>query len=480
VGTLKFINGTFNITSGNVRGPWASGLVVQFTLNGTTWVTATGWTLSPSYSYTNTTAGVEYTFTGTPIANVKGMRVSGRTWQTAGQSKRVRVREVKVFANQNAVGRGAGKVWAKPAVLAPPEQGTPPKLCERYGIVADNCKATTYYHFGSQRVAMREQTDGNPTGAVYWLHSDHLGSASLATNANGGEVPNSAQRYKPFGELRVAGSGQPSKYTFTGHYDFMAFGLIDMKARMYSPLLGRFLSADTIVPGAGNPQALNRYSIVFNNPHKYVDPDGHVPILLVVFFVVVAVAATGDSAQPSPPPPNYPINDYGGDKCTLSLPDCFGDKVFLKDFAGHDEKNPIPIEEFEAFADKVANDLYTHDLDWPGFFGGRQTYDTPFYNGGESQRRSDDPNAVNGIYPATQRVCIENVGCAGRSEINYIAQGMWAAAVGEPQPVSAVIVIGWKLWEYKESPSENTLFWLNYGYEYYQRWHKKNRQEEEE
>jgi hypothetical protein len=36
VGTLKFINGTFDITSGNVRGPWASALVVQYTLNGTT------------------------------------------------------------------------------------------------------------------------------------------------------------------------------------------------------------------------------------------------------------------------------------------------------------------------------------------------------------------------------------------------------------------------------------------------------------
>jgi hypothetical protein len=35
-----------------------SGMVVQYTLNGTTWVTATGWTLSPSYSYTITTAGV--------------------------------------------------------------------------------------------------------------------------------------------------------------------------------------------------------------------------------------------------------------------------------------------------------------------------------------------------------------------------------------------------------------------------------------
>jgi hypothetical protein len=31
------------------------------------------------------------------------------------------------------------------------------------------------------------------------------------------------------------------------------------------------------VPGAGNPQALNRYAMVFNNPLKYTDPSGHDP-----------------------------------------------------------------------------------------------------------------------------------------------------------------------------------------------------------
>jgi hypothetical protein len=41
------------------------------------------------------------------------------------------------------------------------------------------------------------------------------------------------------------------------------------------PKLGSFLSADTIVPGAGNPQAYNRYSYVMGNPLKYVDPSGH-------------------------------------------------------------------------------------------------------------------------------------------------------------------------------------------------------------
>ncbi|NJM42607.1 MAG: hypothetical protein HC853_18625, partial [Anaerolineae bacterium] len=267
VGTVKFINGTFNITNGDVRGPWASSLVVQYSLDGSVWQTATGWTLSPSYSYTNTTSGVEYTFTGTPIANVKGVRVAGKMWTAAGQSKRARVREVKVFANQNAVGYGAGKVWA-----APVKQGTPSKLCERYGIVAANCKATTYIQFGSQRVAMREQTDGNPTGAVYWLHGDHLGSASLTTDASGGKV--AELRYKPWGEVRWSNGAMPTDRRFNG-MTTTSYGTISFPAREYSPLLGRFLSADSIVPRPGDPQSLNRYSFVSNNPLTRIDPSGH-------------------------------------------------------------------------------------------------------------------------------------------------------------------------------------------------------------
>jgi len=46
-------------------------------------------------------------------------------------------------------------------------------------------------------------------------------------------------------------------------------------ARYYDPYLNRWTQPDTIVPEAGNPQALNRYSFVANNPVKYVDPSGH-------------------------------------------------------------------------------------------------------------------------------------------------------------------------------------------------------------
>jgi len=52
-------------------------------------------------------------------------------------------------------------------------------------------------------------------------------------------------------------------------------GLMYYGARYYDPTLGRFVSADTLVPNAGNPQSLNRYAYVLNNPVKYADPSGH-------------------------------------------------------------------------------------------------------------------------------------------------------------------------------------------------------------
>jgi hypothetical protein len=55
-------------------------------------------------------------------------------------------------------------------------------------------------------------------------------------------------------------------------------------ARYYSQTLGRFVSADTVVPGAGNPQAFNRYSYVFNSPLKYVDDSGNIPIIALLIL----------------------------------------------------------------------------------------------------------------------------------------------------------------------------------------------------
>ncbi len=61
----------------------------------------------------------------------------------------------------------------------------------------------------------------------------------------------------------------PTDKRFTGHQQ--EGSLYFTQARFYDPTLGRFLSPDSIVPGYGNPQSLNRFSYVLNNPLRYTD-----------------------------------------------------------------------------------------------------------------------------------------------------------------------------------------------------------------
>ena len=113
-------------------------------------------------------------------------------------------------------------------------------------------------------------------GTLSYLLTDHLGSTSVTYNpANGQSV---TQLYKPWGEPRWPNpSTLPTDYRFTGQRSEEATlgSLYDYGARAYSPRLGRFLSADTIVPQPGDPQSLNRYSYTRNSPLRYRDPTGH-------------------------------------------------------------------------------------------------------------------------------------------------------------------------------------------------------------
>jgi RHS repeat-associated protein len=80
-----------------------------------------------------------------------------------------------------------------------------------------------------------------------------------------------------WGKQRYAQNITPTGYRYTAQRFDDKLGLYDYQARYYDPHIGRFISADTIIPGSANPQAFNRYAYVFNSPLVYVDPDGHRP-----------------------------------------------------------------------------------------------------------------------------------------------------------------------------------------------------------
>ncbi len=173
----------------------------------------------------------------------------------------------------------------------------------------------------------------NPLNAPHYLHTNHLSSVSVATSSSGAVL--SSQSFDPWGKVRSQTGTSQTKLNYTGQR-LDDTGLLYYHARYYDPVLGRFVSPDSIVPGASsgaggaggtvgqeqnskltvdfheagfltsvrgenqqivekgfwfqlsgedkqtrnlsgpiNPQALNRYSYVLNNPLRYTDPSGH-------------------------------------------------------------------------------------------------------------------------------------------------------------------------------------------------------------
>jgi RHS repeat-associated protein len=109
---------------------------------------------------------------------------------------------------------------------------------------------------------------------VKYFHKDHLGSSSVVTDADG--EAREQTRYMPFGGKRGDGAGiTASNYLFTDQELDKESGLYNYDARLYDPIIGRFVSADTVVPGKYKSQAHDRYAYVLNNPLVYVDPTGH-------------------------------------------------------------------------------------------------------------------------------------------------------------------------------------------------------------
>jgi len=141
---------------------------------------------------------------------------------------------------------------------------------------------TKYYMAGASKVAMRKYIIPVSNTLTY-LFGDHLGSTSLSVDASTGETIET--RYKPWGEVRYTTPSKtlPTRYTFTSQYSYMSdeatdlgsagFGLLFYNARFYDPAIGRFISADSIIPGG--VQGLDRYAYVNNSPVNFTDPSGH-------------------------------------------------------------------------------------------------------------------------------------------------------------------------------------------------------------
>ncbi len=145
---------------------------------------------------------------------------------------------------------------------------------------------------GRQNVLNAFATSGgfrDLAGTLYreanWLVSDQLGTPRMIVNKSGSMGSVKRHDYLPFGEeISGAGGRTPAMgYTADGVRQKLTSkerdgetGLDYFGERYYSSTMGRFTTVDPLGGSArlSNPQSMNRYTFVLNNPLRYVDPDG--------------------------------------------------------------------------------------------------------------------------------------------------------------------------------------------------------------
>jgi RHS repeat-associated protein len=143
-------------------------------------------------------------------------------------------------------------------------------------------------HYGTVTVSLNNgvKQQAEALSLTNWLGSEAMRSIAVASNGGNTGVPSSAFVSQPFGDgqTTLIGSDQDDIH-FTGKERDAESGNDYFGARYYASGMGRWLSPDWSakvepVPYSklDNPQTLNLYSYVTNNPLTRIDADGHAPL----------------------------------------------------------------------------------------------------------------------------------------------------------------------------------------------------------
>jgi RHS repeat-associated protein len=133
-----------------------------------------------------------------------------------------------------------------------------------------------YVFFGGERVAMV------PAASTAQFYVEDMLGTSRVVTTNTGAVCYDADFYPYGGERTVTNTCTQNRYKFEGKERDAETGNDEFGARFYSNRFGRWLSADwSAIPAAvpyanlTNPQTLNLYSMVADDPESFADLDGH-------------------------------------------------------------------------------------------------------------------------------------------------------------------------------------------------------------
>jgi RHS repeat-associated protein len=113
--------------------------------------------------------------------------------------------------------------------------------------------------------------NGQADGALHFYFNDWLGTRRIQTDYAG--VVEQTCASLPYGDQKSC-APMPTENLFTGKERDSESGNDYFGARYYASSMGRFMSPDPVGGSLSNPQSLNRYAYVVNNPLRNVDPTG--------------------------------------------------------------------------------------------------------------------------------------------------------------------------------------------------------------
>lgn len=132
-----------------------------------------------------------------------------------------------------------------------------------------------YVFFAGRRVARSDPS----SGIQYYYFADQIGSTRSVAEVTPSNSPADGTvcfsvDYYPYGQEIDYSVTCPQNYKFTGYERDVETGLDYAFARYYNDRVSRFMSPDPLGGDVSNPQTLNRYTYVGNNPCNAVDPFG--------------------------------------------------------------------------------------------------------------------------------------------------------------------------------------------------------------
>ena len=147
-------------------------------------------------------------------------------------------------------------------------------------------KTTVFVYDASGKLVAEYSTNISATPRIQYQTLDNLGTPRINTDQLGAVVARTD--YTPYGEeiIGLGGRTAADHYTaddvrqgFTGYINDTETDLDFAQARMYANILGRFSSTDPILMEPSrplDPQRINLYGYVRNNPLVLVDPTGQI------------------------------------------------------------------------------------------------------------------------------------------------------------------------------------------------------------